>query len=126
MRFLILLALLSTLGCSGGTAPSACPGCGVRSLAITYNGSFVQGSPSPPVQFTATGETATLTVKTYLAGKEDPPSTVTGAPSGTCNAVSIQSTEQAGTIDLESIASGSCVILLNTRAGQTSIQVSVP
>jgi hypothetical protein len=123
VRPLILLALtLPIFGCSTGTGASIlCPGCGSPGFSVTYTGSFAQNAQPAPVQFTGIGQVATVTVTPFHGNISHPypPASVTGAPSGTCTAVTIQNLPQPNSIEVQSVAHGQLYVSFNDECGRS-------
>ena len=128
MRTVLLGAmLLGMVACStSNTGTAVCPGCDLRQVVTTYRSSFASGVMSPPVNFTAAGQTAVVTVSVSQNGSTITPTPVAGAPSGGCTAASLQNLTNPGDIQVTALSSGTCTFLLNSAGGQTSLQVNVP
>ncbi len=123
---LLAIAAFVALGACSSSPNLPCPGCGITSVQLSYTGSFVSGSPAPPVDFTAIGQTATVTMQIVRGGKAMPLAAVSGMPIGACSAATIEPLPTSGQIHISSVAAGTCMFLLQSRGDSTSLQVNVP
>jgi hypothetical protein len=121
-----LLAALA--GCSsGGSSTPLCPSCGLQTYAVVYRSSFTSGDQPGPVNFTATGQNATVQVNAVQNGTTTPYSgPVTGTLAAPCSAATVQG-GGAGHVVVTSVASGNCTLLLSGASfNGLSIQIHVP
>jgi hypothetical protein len=121
-----LPALLVVLaGCSNGASgATVCP-CAVGTVpTVRYTGSFVSGGGqlAPPIAFTGTNETATVTVTQNSA----PVSNLSVSFIGPCSAATLGTPTSSGTFTVTSVASGTCTIQIGSPSGGTAVGLSVP
>jgi hypothetical protein len=117
--------VLGLAACANGSSGTpVCP-CAVGTPpTIRYTGSFVPGGAelAPPILFTATNETVTVTVTQGSV----PVSNLSVGFVGPCSAAALGAPAPNGTFTVSSVASGSCTINVSSSTGGTTVHLSVP
>jgi len=124
-RLGVVTLFLVLAGCSNGAnGATVCPCAAGTVPTVRYTGSFVSGGAqlAPPITFTGTNETATVTVTQNSA----PVSNLSVSFIGPCNAATLGAPTSSGTFTVTSVASGTCTIQIGSPAGGTAVGLSVP
>jgi hypothetical protein len=122
------VAALALAACTAGAGDEGvtCPGCGLTTVSDTYTGSFIQGSASGPIAFTAAGQTAIVTFNAVKIGSPVPPAPVTGTFAQPCSAATVRSGPSDGQLTVTSVASGTCTLIATSNFGSAPVAVTVP
>ena len=122
--------LAGAVACSGSGSQTinACPGCNLTTYAAAYRTALTNGFQSPPVTFTATGQTATVQVNQVQNGASAPyTGSVSGSFAAPCSAATVQNgAAGSGQVTVTSMASGDCTLMLTGAPFTIGVQVHVP
>jgi hypothetical protein len=121
----VAMLVVVLAGCSNGAnGAMVCPCAAGTVPTVRYTGSFVSGGAqlSPPIAFTGTNETATVTV----AQNSAPVSNLSVSFIGPCSAATLGTPTSSGTFTVTSIASGTCTMQIGSSSGGTAVSLSVP
>ena len=120
-RSVAVIALFALATCSTKSSDTpGCPGC-AQPLEIRYSGQFFTGSRPPPVEFSSTGQTATVSVRTFAVANRAETTAWFPTP---CPAVRIRSV-RPGEVQLEASARGACTLDVSAGGIPASLAVSV-
>ena len=124
LKILTPLAVITILDGCGGNPVCSCPAIAVSKAY--YVGSFVSGQQSPPVQFTAIGQTATVTLQAFKNNQPVPLAAVAGTAVGPCSAATLQPLAAPGEIRITAVAHGTCNFVISSAGASQNVSVNVP